>query len=520
MRCILTGCVGLALGWTAVGFAHEPMSQAGSMPDGRKPVVTLGPPTVALGAPRAVPGPVEFIAPCAYGVVARGKADEKAPLPPGPALPLAQTNTPAPPAGSTPLSPPTPLTPAYPPPAGGVISGPVTSGPITGDVVVHDGAMPGAPCATCNPGDPGWAPLPGGVFVGDSRPCGYIFYASAEYLLWWIHDAQLPPLLSTANFNPATGVLGPNNGVVFGGDEITPQTRSGLRVTLGAWLNECQNWGVIGSFFFLGSRDSEFAATANGTTFLTRPFLNVNPALGGLPVVSREIIPLGAFTAESSNNLWGADINLRKNIWSGCRGRLDWLFGFRYLRFDEDITMTEAFRGLPGTANAGRSGMLTDRFETNNDFYGGQVGLMGELRRGPWSLETTAKVALGNLHQSVTATGSQMGINEFGQVVSGPGLLVQPSNAGTRTRDTFAVLPEVTMNVGYQVTQHMKLFVGYNFLYCSNILRAGDQIDTTLDVNAASFPITQRPGATRPAPRFEDSNFWAQGINFGLHFTW
>jgi hypothetical protein len=64
------------------------------------------------------------------------------------------------------------------------------------------------------------------------------------------------------------------------------------------------------------------------------------------------------------------------------------------------------------------------------------------------------------------------------------------------------------------------VFVGYNFLYCSNILRAGDQIDTTLDVNAATFPITQRPGATRPAPKFEDSGFWAQGINFGLHFTW
>jgi hypothetical protein len=439
-------------------------------------------------------------------------------MPPGPALPGA----PLPAGGTTPLHPPTPLTPAGPVPTGTIFAGPVTSGPITGDVMVHGAPMPGAPCPTCGPGDPNWAPLPGGVFAGDSQPCGFIFYGSAEYLLWWIRDAALPPLLSSAQLLP-NGTLGPNQGILFGGDSITPQTRSGARVTLGAWMNECQTWGVVGSFFFLGSRDSSFAASANGQTFLTRPFLNVNPAVtgaGGTPVASREIIPIGTFAAETTNNLWGADLNVRKNIWSGCRGRVDGLAGFRYMRFDEDIELMETFQGVPGTANAGRRGMLTDRFEVTNDFYGGQVGLMSELRRGRWTLDTAGKVALGTLHQSVTATGAQMGVNEFGQVVTGPGLLVQPTNAGTRTRDTFAVLPEVTMNLGYQLTDHLKVFVGYNFLYCSNILRAGDQIDTTLDVNAAAFPIAQRPGAMRPAPRFEDSNFWAQGVNFGLQFTW
>jgi hypothetical protein len=502
----------VALGITAAAHAQAD----------NQPAVTLGPPTVALGAPRAAPSSAvtSDIAPCSFGAIARGKADDKAPMPPGPALSGEGTGT---------LTPPTPLAPAGPMTGGPVYGGPVSSGPIVdgpiGGGYPMSGQLPGAACGPA--ADPSWAPLPGGVFSQDAHPCGYIFYGSAEALLWWIRDGRLPPLLIAS---PPSSSLAPPPGstVVFGGGSVAPQERVGGRFTVGWWLNECQNVGVVGSYFFLARRGVDFAVAGNPTTELSRPFFNINPAVGGsptMPVPDRERISspglaVGAFNASTSDTLWGADINGRINLLSGCRWRVDGLVGFRYLRFDEDLRIGETFDQVAPASVAGRMGTLMDHFETTNDFYGGQLGLMGEIHRGPWSLDLMTKVALGTTHQSIIASGGQMGVNEFGQTVSGYGLLVQPSNVGSHTRNVFSVVPEVSVNIGYQLTQRLKVFAGYDFLYWSGVARAGDQIDPVLDVNSRVFPIAQPPGATRPAIRFQDSGFWAQGFNFGLQFTW
>ena len=199
------------------------------------------------------------------------------------------------------------------------------------------------------------------------------------------------------------------------------------------------------------------------------------------------------------------------SLLNGCCWRLDGLVGFRYLHFDEQLTINETFQGIAGP-NAGRMGSLTDQFTTKNDFYGGQLGLLGEIHRGPWSLDVTTKVALGTTHESVNAFGAQMGVNEFGMPVTGAGLLVQPSNAGTRSRDMFSVVPEVNLNLGYQVTTHLKVFAGYDFLYWSNVARVSDQIDTTLDVNSPVFPISQAARANSAGASAPEHEFLGAGI--------
>ncbi|HNL54844.1 MAG TPA: BBP7 family outer membrane beta-barrel protein [Turneriella sp.] len=94
----------------------------------------------------------------------------------------------------------------------------------------------------------------------------------------------------------------------------------------------------------------------------------------------------------------------------------------------------------------------------------------------------------------------------------------------------FAFVPEVNFNVGYQFTNHFKMFVGYDFLYWSKVLRAGDQIDTT--VNLAGIPYAPQPGqrdadgnvipagANRPTVLLRETDFWAQGISLGMLWTW
>jgi hypothetical protein len=81
------------------------------------------------------------------------------------------------------------------------------------------------------------------------------------------------------------------------------------------------------------------------------------------------------------------------------------------------------------------------------------------------------------------------------------------------------VIPETRLQFGYDVTSRVRARVGYNFLYVSDVLRPGNQIDRVVNVNQNGLVGTgtvQTPAV--PAPLLQHSDFWAQGVTFGLEF--
>ncbi len=208
---------------------------------------------------------------------------------------------------------------------------------------------------------------------------------------------------------------------------------------------------------------------------------------------------------------------------------LDGLVGFRYLRLSEQLNIQETphftapFMGLlPGSGF-----VVDDNFKTNNQFYGGQIGLVGEFRSGPWSLNLSGKFGLGATQQTVmisgftqTTTITAAGINT---TFANSGVYANSlTNGGTHSRSVFSVVPELGLNLGYQVTERVRLFAGYNIIYWSSVVRPGAQID--LGVNPNFLPgapaAVANVGPARPAFAFNSSDFWAQGINFGLALRW
>ena len=59
---------------------------------------------------------------------------------------------------------------------------------------------------------------------------------------------------------------------------------------------------------------------------------------------------------------------------------------------------------------------------------------------------------------------------------------------------------------------------GYTFLYWSGVARPGDQIQ--LDVNPSQFPPPTRTVTARPDFQLHTTDFWAQGLNFGLAYRY
>jgi hypothetical protein len=172
-------------------------------------------------------------------------------------------------------------------------------------------------------------------------------------------------------------------------------------------------------------------------------------------------------------------------------------------------------------------GTVVDSFRTENQFHGGQIGLASSIQRGRWSLDSRATVALGSVFQSVNISGAQTLLFANGGLTSTPGglLAVPGANMGHWSQTKFGVLPEVGVNIGYQVTSHLKLFVGYNVLYLSSAVRPGEQIDQAVD--AARVPnflppgaVAPLPGIVRPTPQMSTSGYFIQGISFGLMYRW
>ena len=67
--------------------------------------------------------------------------------------------------------------------------------------------------------------------------------------------------------------------------------------------------------------------------------------------------------------------------------------------------------------------------------------------------------------------------------------------------------------MGYHVTERLDVFVGYNVMWWTNVIRAGDQIDTR--VNTALIPPALGTGPIPTTP-VSSSTVWVQGISFGV----
>jgi hypothetical protein len=370
-----------------------------------------------------------------------------------------------------------------------------------------------------------------GVDEGDGaagpgfRPLGNRFYVGGEYLLWWLQGQQTPVLATTSS--PAdSGILGaPSTQVLFGGNGINSGPFSGGRFWAGYWLN-CKTALEVNGFF-LGQRSANFSTNTSMNPVIARPFLEANNGQEFAQLTSLPGVTSGTLSINAPTNLWGLGGNLRCLLCCGCNYNIYALLGFRNVNLDEKLNIEEDIQGLATAPQPFTNQTITvnDSFATQNHFYGGNIGLGGFWYWGRWSINANTQVALGDTVQMLDINGSQRFVSPTGQVQNFTGgLLALPSNIGHFSNNAFSVVPEVGVNLGYNFTPGLRAFVGYNFLYWSNVIRPGTSIDRSLDVTQIpNFPLNPEPAPVpgqHPAPVFHEVGFWAQGISFGLQYVY
>ncbi|MEO8498434.1 MAG: BBP7 family outer membrane beta-barrel protein [Planctomycetota bacterium] len=355
------------------------------------------------------------------------------------------------------------------------------------------------------------------------------FWGRGEVLGWWVEGFSTPALVTTSPNGTArqnAGVLGqPGTSVLFGNERLAGDIRLGGRTTIGGWLGDSRRSGVEATFFGLQNSGSNFAATSPGNPILARPFFNVEPGFEGqdaeLAAFPGELA--GSITVNSQTKLYGLEVLYRHALSQEWPRRVDLIAGWRYAHLEDDLLIRDQKEVLSGNTGLAIGTTLSefDHFQTKNVFNGAEVGVVYERWWCKWAVEGVMKVALGNTHSEALIDGSTTvsvpvpgGPNDV--LVTPAGLLAQQSNIGSRERDEFAVIPELGLNVGYDVTPNLRATVGYTFIYWSRVARPGDQIDTKL--NLSQLPPGPLVGIPSPEARWVITDMWVQGISAGIDF--
>ncbi len=441
-----------------------------------------------------------------------------------------------------------------------VSEGPIMDhGYVEGPMVGHgrggcdacDEGLCDAGCDGCCP-EPCWGPRRPLFCIG---PTG--IWVKADYLQWWESGTHVPALVTTGTSTSYLG--GPGTVVLFGNDYINDKSVSGGRIQAGMWLNPCATIGFEGEYFGLGDENTRYYQWSDGNPILSRPYYDTST---NLEMVERIAFPRGSaestdgsidihamtrffgtgahflFTACRQEGCWTDDCGCCSTTYHD-RFRADVVAGYRYLYLEDQLGITEAITSTsppPVTTdnpNAGSAFLVHDQFNTQNSFSGGDLGMKFEMQRNRWMLDVYPRVAIGSTYSVVDINGSTRTTNPSGvqSTVQG-GLLALPANTadgyvgniGHYTQNTFAVVPELDVNVGFQFTKHTRVVVGYSGLYWSSVARAGEQIDRS--VNSANLPgaaangVTATGDVTHPQFSFQNTNFWAQGLNVGVDCRW
>lgn len=333
------------------------------------------------------------------------------------------------------------------------------------------------------------------------------WWVRADYLMWWIQGNRLPPLVTTG---PSAGIPGqPGTEVLFGDQSVDDDLRHGVRLTLGAWLDGCREWGLEGHYFYVGDARGGYQAASAGDPILARPFYDLQIDGPSSQLVASPGVVEGQIRIDTSSDVNSAGLLLRRNWLRGCQGQVALLGGYRYFRLRESLSIDE-HRLLTDPFAAGATIQVQDNFAVQNDFHGGEIGLAAEVQRGRWSLDALTKLGLGGVRQRLDIGGATRVTTPLDPLDNrNYGLLTQPSNIGSYSGTEFAFLPELGVNLGYSVTSSLSLRAGYSLLWLTDALRTGDQIDLAIG-DAGAVP--------HPQATMDTTSVCVQGINMGVEW--
>jgi hypothetical protein len=351
------------------------------------------------------------------------------------------------------------------------------------------------------------------------------YWAKMELLFARFKDASAPPLLTTSLPQSSQGILGNEGTRVLFGDTIDLQNHLGFKAAFGFWLQPAQTWGFEGKFFSVFNKSNQVRFLSQGDPLLANPFYDSLANAESAYIIAREA---GTGVSQVAGNVHvgthsrtqGFEFNNIHNVLRGTRGRLDWTWGYRYFYLDEAIYNEFFQEDAPAIGQQfGVQRLIWDDFGTSNNFHGINFGLRSQWYAGCWTFDINAQLAFGFNSNTVEINGTTLSASppNFQLVTSRGGIYALESNIGKNNQVGFSVVPEIELGVGYYFCEYGRIYLNYDFLAITGVVRPGDQIDRRINPNIldgnGGNPAT-------PEPFHNKSTFWMSTLAVGIELRY
>ncbi len=401
---------------------------------------------------------------------------------------------------------------------------------------VYVGSSGGMDCDSCGSYDPcgcedRFMPSAMGGYNG-CDPCqGNLFSSLLQQLHFRVEAAQfyqtasnLPALVTggpQATAQNLVGQIGRTDTTFLLGNSPTNTNpvltnrdpKTGFRTSIGSWLDRSRSRGILFRAFDTGAWDTNFVADQTQNPVMTRPFFDVTANAQSTALIAYPNVATGNVDATIYSRSYGGDILVRRALGCGQRSRWEFLMGYQRAQLNDRLRVSSTTTAV---AN-GTMLDIQDRFDTENSFNGVAFGLNSFSRVENWSLDSMFKLGFGNMERDVSIAGFRRTTVSANNIAEeSQGLLARNTNSGNTTSDTFVVVPELNLNLGYRFTYRLDLTLGYSFLALPKVARSADQIDDQLRSNLSN-PLV---GDIAPLRSFAERSYMLHSLNYGLQWRY
>jgi hypothetical protein len=331
--------------------------------------------------------------------------------------------------------------------------------------VVTDGCTGAGGCQGCGgAGCEGCCP-PAGVLNRIAGPACPRWVVQVDALMLWQNNIGSRPLF--AEYDLETDTIGDT---LLNANQAQTEVAAGPRV--GVFCNLDSTFAIEGNYFQVRPFNGE-ALVQPGYTLAERNLAGFNDeGFDGAQVLT-------------SGAIQSAELNWRRRE---CWCPVTWLAGFRWVQWEQQMTIIEHLDGSPYGRYASATG---------NDLYGGQVGMDLGLWNsgGPFTVNGVGKagVFFNTAYQRMSYEDPEL------------------ESSASAIADQTAFFGEIGINGSLRITDWLSWRVGYVLFWLSGVAVPADQLSVT-NLNPADPPVGAQINT--------NGSVLLQGVTTGLEARW
>lgn len=373
-------------------------------------------------------------------------------------------------------------------------------------------------CLGCDP------PCLAGEYAGGER-----WWFGAEYLLWRTDSTILPPLVTDSTIGNAPVLGGPTTQVIAGGHPVGDSWRSGYKLELGIWFDDCNELAVVGDYFNIGEDDYNFYFPGDSGRNTGRPFFNTVTGQQDALVVAIPTGAAGNIAISQDDEFQGTGLAIEQTVYAvgdisgnGPGTQVVILGGYRFYRYDSQLTIDSTSTDV---ANPGAGSFETRRdvFASDNEFNGGELGVRARFTQKACWLDGSFKLALGGHTRRVNIDGASViaPVNMPAQFYEGGLYTSSATNIGSYSDSRARLIPEFRLSMGVYLTPQWVFRAGYTAIVWGGVARAVEALPPNLEVDPRNIPGGVGGGGVSPYfPGIGGSQLVASGLDLGFEFNY